>query len=134
MTAKCSEERMSNKQALAGTTYLSKVTKTYFHTQTKVFELPYDFMASKNKKYIVVQYVAATYKDFIVGDIMFHCDIVQRDGYCDNFIMLANKRQTKYRKYCFMNTSKRLYRCWFTDLHGNVVEPDAFVMSCLLIY
>ena len=60
-----SDTSMSNKQAkLAGTTCLnnnnSKVTKTYFHTQTKVFELPYDFMASKNKKYIVVQYVAAT--------------------------------------------------------------------------
>ena len=112
----------------------SKVTKTYFHFNTKEFDLPYDFMASKNERYIVVQYVAATYKNYLTGDIMFHSDIVQRDGYLDDFIMLANKRQTKYRKFSFMNTSKRTYRCWFTDIAGNEIEPEAFVVSCLLIY
>lgn len=110
-----------------------RVTKTYFHTQNKVFDLPFDFMASKNDRFIVVQYVAATYKGFVVGDVMFHSDIVQRDPYCDHFIMLANRRQTRYRKYRFTG-NQRTFRCWFTDLKGNEVEPDAFVMSCLLVY
>ena len=111
----------------------SKVTKTYFHFNTKEFDLPYDFMASKNERYIVVQYVAATYKNYLTGDIMFHSDIVQRDGYLDDFIMLANKRQTKYRKYRFTG-NQRHFKVWFTSLNGNEIEPEAFVVSCLLIY
>ena len=108
-------------------------TKTYFHINTKQFDLPFDFIASKNEKYIVVQYVACVYKDYVVGDVMFHSDIVQRDGYLDDFIMLANRRQTKFRKYKFTGNQRR-FRLWFTDLSGNEVEPDAFILSCLLIY
>ncbi|KAK8860467.1 hypothetical protein M9Y10_012132 [Tritrichomonas musculus] len=109
-------------------------TKRYFHTQNTEFRLPLEFVSSKNKKYIVVQYVGAIVKDFIVGDLMVHSDLVQIDNYCDSFIMLANKRQTKYRKYEFFSTSKRDYKIWFTDLYGNKIEPSAFVLSCLLIY
>ena len=111
-----------------------KITKRYFHTQDKEFVLPLEFVSSKNKKYIVVQYVGAIVKQYLVGDLMVHSDIVQQDGYCDCFIMLANKRQTKYRKYEFLGTSKRDYKIWFTDLYGNTIEPEAFIMSCLLIF
>ena len=111
----------------------TNITKTYFHVNQKVFDLPFDFMASKNEKFIVVQYVAVTYKNFVVGDVCLHSDIVQRDNYCDGFIMLANKRQTKFRKYKFTGNQRR-FRLWFTDLSGNEVEPDAFILSMLLIY
>ena len=110
------------------------ITKRYFHTQSKEFTLPLEFVSSRNKKYIVVQYVGATFKDTIVGDLMVHSDIVQLDAYCDSFIMLANRRQTKYRKYEFFSSNKRDFKIWFTDLYGNLIEPDAFVLSCLLIY
>ena len=109
------------------------VTKRYFHTQDKEFTLPIEFVSSKNKKYIVVQYVGAIVKDTLVGDLMVHSDIVQQDGYCDCFIMLANRRQTKYRKYEFLGHNRN-HKIWFTDLYGNSIEPSAFVMSCLLIY
>lgn len=108
-------------------------TKRYFHTQDTNFTLPLEFVSSRNKRYIVIQYVAAVVKDFIVGDLMVHSDIVQQDGYCDQFIMLANRRQTKYRKYEFLGHNRN-YRIWFTDLYGKEVIPEAFVMSCLLIY
>ena len=111
----------------------NKPTKTYFHFNTKDFDLPFDFMASKNERFIVVQYVACTYKDYVVGDIMFHSDIVQRDGYLDQFIMLANRRQTKYRKFAFTG-NQRHFKVWFTSLKGEPIEPEAFVVSCLLIY
>ena len=107
--------------------------KTYFHTQDKEFELPLEFITSKNDKYIVVQYVSAVYKDFLVGDLCFHSDIVQRNSYCDSFVMMANKQQTKYRKYKFIG-NQRKYRAWFTDLLGNPIEPEAFMISFLLIY
>ena len=109
------------------------ITKTYFHVNQKVFDLPFDFMASKNEKYIVIQYVACTYKNFVVGDVCLHSDIVQRDDYLDHFIMLANKRQTKFRKYKFTGNQRR-FRLWFTSLGGEEIEPDAFILSCLLIY
>lgn len=110
------------------------ITKRYFHTQDKEFVLPSEFVTSKNKKYIVVQYVGAIVKDTLVGDLMVHSDIVQIDAYCDSFIMLANRRQTKYRKYEFFSSNKRDFKIWFTDLYGNSIEPSAFVMSCLLIF
>ena len=108
-------------------------TKTYFHVNTKEFDLPYDFISSKNDKYIVVQYVSATYKDYLCGDVCLHSNLVQRDDYLNGFIMLANKRQTKYRKYKYIGTNRKI-RVWFTDLSGNEIEPEAFILSMLLIY
>ena len=110
------------------------MTKRYFHTQMKDFVLPDDFVFSRNKKYIVVQYVGAIVNQSLVGDLMVHSDIVEFNPYCDHFIMLANRRQTKYRKYECLNNTKKNYRVWFTDLYGNNIEPSAFVMSMLLIY
>ena len=108
--------------------------KRYFHTQTTEFTLPEDFIYSRNKKYIAVQYVGAILNKTIIGDLMVHSDIVEFDPYCDHFIMLANRRQTKYRKYEMLNRTKRDFKIWFTDLYGNEIKPDAFVLSCLLIY
>lgn len=110
------------------------VTKRYYHTQTKDFILPDDFVYSRNKKYIVVQYVGAVVNKSIVGDLMVHSDIVEFDPYCDHFIMLANRRQTKYRKYECLNNTKKNYRVWFTDMYGKEIEPTTFIMSLLLIY
>ncbi len=107
--------------------------KRYFHTQDKEFTLPNDFMTSPNKRYIVVQHCAAIVEDVLVGDLMVHCNFIEYDDYCDSFIMLANKIQTKYRKYEF-TSYKNKYKIWFTDLKGNIIEPEAFVLSCLLIY
>ena len=109
------------------------ITKRYYHTQDKEFILPLEFVSSKNKKYIVVQYVGAIVKDTLIGDLMVHSDIVQQDGYCDCFIMLANRRQTKYRKYEFLGHNRN-HKIWFTDMYGNNIEPSTFIMSCLLIY
>ena len=108
--------------------------KRYFHTQNIEFTLPEDFVFSRNKKYIVVQYVGAIVNKVIVGDLMVHSDIIERDADCDSFIMLANRRQTKYRKYEILNRTKRNFKIWFTDLFGNVIVPEAFILSCLLIY
>ncbi len=109
------------------------VVKRYFHTQEQTFTLPNDFVYSTNKKWIVVQYCGVVVENAVVGDIMIHSDIVELDPYCDHFIMLANRRQTKYRKYQF-NNYKREYKLWFTDMMGNEIKPQAFVFSCLLIY
>lgn len=109
-------------------------TKRYYHTQSKDFILPDDFVYSRNKKYIVVQYCGAVVNQHIVGDLMVHSDIVEFMPFCDHFIMLANRRQTKYRKYECLNNTKKEYRLWFTDMKGNVIEPESFIFSCLLIY
>lgn len=97
-------------------------TKRYYHTQDTNFTLPLEFVSSRNKKYIVVQYVAVVVRDFLVGDLMVHSDIVQQDGYCNCFIMLANKRQTKYRKYEFLGQNRN-HKIWLTDLYGKEVIP-----------
>ena len=112
---------------------MSKVTKTYFHVNQNEFDLPLDFVSSKNDKYIVVQYCACTYKQYLIGDVCLHSNLVQRDDYLDSFIMLANKRQTRYRKYKYIGSQRKL-RVWFSDIAGNEIVPDAFILSMLLIY
>ena len=94
-------------------------TKTYFHTQDKEFDLPLEFVTSKNDKYIVVQYVSAVYKDFLVGDLCFHSDIVQRNAYCDSFVMMANKQQTKYRKYTHTHSATTSFVLRTRSLRAN---------------
>ena len=72
--------------------------KRYYHTQLKDFILPDDFVFSRNKKFIVVQYFGAVVNKSIVCDLMVHWDIVE------------------------------------FNLYNNEIEPEAFVMSLLLIY
>ena len=98
--------------------WINQLSKDIFtHTQEQTFTLPNDFVYSTNKKWIVVQYCGVVVENAVVGDIMIHSDIVELDPYCDHFIMLANRRQTKYRKYQF-NNYKREYKLWFTINYG----------------
>ena len=96
--------------------------KTYFHTNTLTSRFPIDFLQSKNDKYIEIKWCRALYNSKLVGDVMVHASFVQRDGYLDNFI-------------CFTNTGdSQKYISKFTDMKGNKIDVDAFVLSLLLIY
>ena len=109
--------------------------KTYFHTNTLTSRFPIDFLQSKNDKYIEIKWCRALYNSKLVGDVMVHASFVQRDGYLDNFICFTNTGDSqKYiSKYQYIGT-KPEFTVWFTDMKGNKIDVDAFVLSLLLIY
>ena len=123
----------------------NQITKTYFVTKDFENRFPPDFIASQNEKYIVVQQVKVLYKNMLIGDVELHSDFIQRDAYCDHFVMFANEQpQSKYRKYKFIGKTST-FRVWFTDIEGNMIapvknehgEPDkdfVFVLQMMFIY
>ena len=66
---------------------------------------------------------------------MLHASFVQRDGYLDKFICFTNSGDSqKYiSKYQYVG-SQREFSIWFTDMAGNDINVDSFVLSMLLIY
>ena len=107
--------------------------KTYFPTNQLHNWFPSEFIESKNKKYIIVQHCRAILNKQFVGDVMVHCSFVKRNAYLDSFVCLANETLTKYKKYEY-NHSDTSFDVWFTDMNGNRVSVDAFVLQLMLIY
>ena len=113
----------------------SECYKTYLHTNKETTKFPIDFVQSKREKFIEVKWCRALYNNKLVGDIMVHASFVQRDGYLDNFICFTNigESQKYIAKYNYIGTNPT-FKIWFTDMKGNEVKVDAFVLSLLLIY
>ena len=127
-----------------------KQTKTYFwvskelsqeHKSNKpdtgiyTFEFPPEFIASRNPKWIIIEECKATMKDALVGDVILHADFIHRDHYLDYACCFVNEEANKdTAKYELDSQLRKQFRLWFTDLHNEIVELDAFVFRSLLIY
>jgi hypothetical protein len=110
------------------------ITKTYYWTNTLNSEFPPEFIASKNRKYIIVEQCKATYNDSLVGDVLLHADFIQRDHYLDYACCFINEIPNKdTAKYEYTGYQKN-FRVWFTDIKNNEINVDAFVLRLLLIY
>ena len=114
---------------------MEKEYKTYLHTSSYTTKFPIDFVQSKRNKQIQVKWCKALYNGKLVGDVMVHADFVQRDGYLDNFICFTNtgEAQKYIAKYNYVGTNPQ-FTVWFTDMAGNDISVDSFVLSLLLIY
>ena len=112
------------------------IVKTYFATDKLENEFPPEFVSAIGKKYIVVRLCWATVDGYLVGDLMLHADWIKRDYYLDHFVNIVNviNGGTQPDKYEYPECAPRTFKIWFTDLHGNVVVPDAFVLKLLLSY
>ena len=99
------------------------------------FEFPPEFIASRNPKWIVIEACKATFKNQLVGDVVLHADFIHRDHYLDYSCCFVNEEANKdTAKYEYDNTTDPTFKLWFTDLHGELVDMDAFVFRSLLIY
>ena len=98
------------------------------------FEFPPEFTASRNPKWIVIEECKATMKNQLVGDVLLHSTFVQRDRYLDGAVCFVNEEANKDTAKYEYNSNIREFSIWFTDLHGELVDMDAFVFRSLLIY
>ena len=112
------------------------ITKTYFWINEYNNKFPPEFIASKNKKYIVIEQCKAKYKDVLVGDVIMHADFIIRDHYMDYSCCFVNEEANKDTAKYEYNSLKPDFKIWFTDMKGQNVNADidAFVVRMLLIY
>lgn len=68
----------------------------------------------------------------MIGDVMLHALFVERDNYLDSFICFTNTILTKYKKYEVKPKNK--FKIWFTDLMGNLINVQQFVLELMLEY
>ena len=109
-------------------------TKTYYWTDKIDNEFPPDFIASKNKRYIIVEQVKALYNNKLIGDVLLHADFIERDHYLDYACCFVNEQPNKdTAKYEYKGYRKN-FKLWFSDMKGNKVDVDAFILRLLLIY
>ena len=110
--------------------------KTYFATDTLHSYFPPEFVHARGKKYIVVRGCWGTVKGYMVGDLMLHADFIKRDAYLDSFVNIVNtiNNGSNPDKYEYPEMSSKDFNVWFTDLSGNAVTVDSFVLKLLLIY
>ena len=115
--------------------------KTYFYVQgagnspSKYYErkFPHEFTSSNNPKFIHVIHCRCLFSNAMVGDVMLHCSFIERDNYLDSFVCFTNTILTKYKKY-EITKPKDTFRIWFTDLIGNLINVQQFVLELLLEY
>jgi len=96
-----------------------------------------EFTNAIGRKYIVVRGCVATINNgYIVSDLCLHADFICRDAYLDHFVNFVNNIDagSKHDKYEYPENGKKTFRVWFTDIEGNPVQVDAFILKLLLIY
>jgi hypothetical protein len=99
--------------------------KTYLVTNTLETRFPYEFLNSRDKRYILFQMCRCNFKnadanDYLTSDIQVHCDFIERDHYLDYFAGFSNTILTKYKKWEVKNVHPT-FKIWFTDMEGNQI-------------
>ena len=122
----------------------NNITKTYFWVSKETSKsnadntftctFPPEFIASKNKKYIVIEECKATFKNQLVGNVILHASFIHRDHYLDHACCFVNEEANKDTAKYEYNSNIATFTLWFTDLHGELVDMDGFVFRSLLIY
>ena len=113
---------------------MQNITKTYYWTNQFENTFPPEFMASKNKRFIVVEECKAVLKDVLVGVVIMHADFIQRDHYMDYACCFVNEEANRdTAKYDYKGYQKN-FKIWFTDLSLQPVEVKKFTLRMWLIY
>ena len=85
-------------------------TKRYFVTSETANKFPPEFINSRNRKFIIVRNCKVLFEKAVVDDVELHACKYEYFG-----------------DYPYFNI-------WFTDMHGNMIKPDAFTVRFLLVY
>ena len=115
--------------------WISKETCTPVSSSPGVWSctLPPEFIACRKPKWIVIEECKATFKSALVGDVIMHADFIQRDHYLDYACCFVNEDRRDLAKYEIApGFCPPTFKIWFTDLHGEIVDVDAFVVRAQL--
>ena len=124
-----SKESQSGKETM-GSSGQGSSSPSYVYT----YEFPPEFIASRNPKWIVIEECKATFKNQLVGNVILHASFIHRDHYLDHACCFVNEEANKDTAKYEYNSNIARFELWFTDLHGEPVDMDAFVFRSLLIY
>ena len=111
------------------------MVKRYFNVNTKHFELPQEFIISKNKKYIHFIHCRLVVNNVLVGNASVHGDFIHSIPTLDKFISWCNVDITKRFKWEVLYDINSV-NVWFKDHAKNditVIDGD-FVLQLLLEY
>ena len=108
-------------------------TKRYFVTSETGNKFPPEFINSRNRKYIVVRNCKVLFEKAIVDDVELHADFVKVDHHKNHFVNFVNDLKFDPCKYEYFGQYP-YFTIWFTDMKGNLIEPEAFTLRLLLIY
>lgn len=104
--------------------------KRYFITNLLRSELPYDFINSKNKRYIHV--INFKLMDITSGkllmDVSAHSDFIKDHPYLNGFMCFCNEQLAKRKKYEIMHYITN-FNLWFQDLYGNVLNSSNYLFT-----
>ena len=109
------------------------MVKTYFYTNTLETKLPDEFINSSNRKFIHVIHCRCVFNDYLVGDAELHASFIQRNDYFDSFVCFTNTILTKYKKY-EVTRPRPTFKVWFSDMEGNPIEVQNFMLELMLEY
>ena len=113
-------------------------TKRYFVTSETANKFPPEFINSRNRKFIIVRnckvlFEKALFEKAVVDDVELHADFVKVDHYKNYFVNFVNDLKYDPCKYEYFGDYP-YFNIWFTDMHGNMIKPDAFTVRILLVY
>ncbi len=108
--------------------------KTYLWTNTYKSTFPPEFIASKNRRYIVVEQCKAIINEQLVGDVIMHADFIERDAYLDHSCCFVNEQPNKDTAKYEYTGYKQHFNIWFTDMMQQIIKPETFTLRLLLIY
>lgn len=121
------------------------VQKRYFTTDKCVNEYPYEFTASRNKRFVHViachlfvddPAVEDTIERFSVPQfVRLHADFIQDSCYLDSYVCMCNQVLPKRKKYEQFN-NERGFKLWFRNYDGSQLDMTNmhFVLELLLEY
>ena len=94
-------------------------TKTYFLTNKKENDFPYDFVTSPKRRWIEVQCCHYGYENQrnLPQNIIMHCSFIKRDPYVDHMVFFCNPphgKRTKHKKYEYTSPDDH-FTIWFTN-------------------
>jgi len=116
----------------------NKTIKRYFVTKTLKTDLPYDFIHSKNQRYVHVLSCKFVQKidgqTIVPAHISLHADFVQDKNYEDSFVRFCNEYNDR-DKYEQLNQNECL-TVWFKHINGTDVDMTNayFVLKLMLEY
>lgn len=101
--------------------------KRYLVVNTNTFDLPQEFIISKEDKYIYVLNVKLI--DIATGtllmEVSMHTDFIKDLAYRNGFVCFCNEQLAKRKKYKIQHFMTK-FNLWFESIDETVLDPSTY--------